>query len=126
MILIKYLHVTCAVLSFLGFFIRGLWMIQGNPLLQSRLTKTLPHIIDTALLASAVTLAYQWQFSPLDHSWLAAKIIALIVYIVLGSVSLKRGKTKSIRITAWLAALLCIAYIVAVAFTKSPWILHAI
>ena len=52
--LLKSIHLTCAVLSISGFLLRGFWMIKNSPLLQHRLTKILPHIVDTLLLASAI------------------------------------------------------------------------
>ncbi len=117
--LVKAIHVACALLSIFGFTVRGILMMRNSAILQMRLIKIAPHIIDTLLLASAIWLAVQYGLSPGENPWLLAKIIALLVYIILGTVALKRGKTKQIRIIAWLAALLVFAYIVAVAATKS-------
>jgi uncharacterized membrane protein SirB2 len=47
-----------------------------------------------------------------------AKIIGLLAYIGLGTVALKRGRTKAIRVKALVAALGVFAYIIAVAVTK--------
>jgi len=116
---IKIIHVGCALLSISGFFARGILMMRDSAMLQKRLFKITPHIIDTLLLGSAIWLAVQNSVNPGDNPWLLAKIIALLVYIGLGTVALKRGKTKRVRIIAWLAALLVFAYIVAVAVTKS-------
>ena len=118
--LVKIIHVACALLSILGFTARGIMMLRDSAMLQMRVFKIAPHIIDTLLLASAIWLAVQYGLSPGDNPWLMAKIIALLVYIGLGTVALKRGKTKQIRIIAWLAAMSVFAYIVAVAVTKSP------
>jgi len=60
------------------------------------------------------------RISPLAHPWLATKIGALVVYIVLGSIALKRGRTRAIRAAASAAALATYAYIVGVALTRSP------
>jgi len=119
--LVKYLHVSCALLSGLGFFVRGLWMLNDSPTLHARWVKITPHLIDSLLLASAITLATQWSLSPLQQPWLAAKIGALLLYIVLGSIALKHGKTRIIRTVAWLAGLTSYAYIVSCALTKSSW-----
>jgi uncharacterized membrane protein SirB2 len=54
---------------------------------------------------------------PLAQAWLTAKIAAVVVYIVLGSVALKRGRTRAIRVSAWVGALATYGYIVAVALT---------
>ena len=116
---LKTIHVGCALLSISGFTIRGILMMRESAMLQKRLFKVAPHIIDTLLLGSAIWLAVQYGLSPGDNPWLMAKIIALLVYIGLGTVALKRGKTKQVRIIAWLAALLVFAYIVSVAVAKS-------
>ncbi len=79
----------------------------------------LPHIIDTFLLASAVVLAVQMRLSPFEQPWLMTKIIALLVYIGLGMVALRFGRSKRTRLIAWLLGLATILYIVSVAFSKS-------
>jgi uncharacterized membrane protein SirB2 len=117
---IKYLHISFVILSFTLFFLRGIWMLQSSPLLTRRWTKIFPHIIDTALLVSAIALAIQLSISPLAAPWLMTKIIALVVYIVLGTIAIKRGRTRKIRITAWVAAMLVFLYIVGVAMTHNP------
>ena len=116
---LKYLHVACVVLSGTGFVLRGAWMMQGSPMLARRWVRVLPHVVDTALLASAIALAVVIGQYPLVNGWLTAKLIGLVAYIVLGTVALKRGPTRGIRITAYGGALLAFAYIVAVALTKS-------
>ncbi len=116
---IKTIHVTCVVLSFAGFFIRGIWMLKDSSLLQQRWVKTTPHIVDTLLLVSAITLAVQLHLSPLEQPWLMAKIIALLVYIGIGMLALRYGRSKTIRLYAWLFGLVTIGYIVSVAFSKS-------
>ena len=119
-ILLKHLHLTCVALTFILFSLRGFWMLSESALLQKKWVKITPHIIDTLLLGSAISLAITLQTSPFEHTWLLAKIVGLLVYIVLGTVALKRGKTKPIRMTAFVLALLTFGYIVKVALTKSP------
>lgn len=115
---VKYLHVTCAILSGSFFLLRGFWMLADSPLLQRRWVKTLPHVVDTLLLSSALVLVFWSRQYPFVQLWLTAKVLALVVYIVLGTVALKRGKTKGVRAFALLAALAVFAYIVAVALTR--------
>jgi uncharacterized membrane protein SirB2 len=95
-------------------------MVKASPMLQQRWIKIIPHIIDTALLLSAVTLAWMMSLSPLQHGWLMAKIIALILYIVLGTIALKRGKTFKTRVICLISAQLVFIYIVWVAVTHHP------
>jgi len=117
---LKLLHVFCAGLSISGFALRGYWMLSGNPLLQKRPAKIVPHIIDTLLLASAVGMLFIWQVSPLQLGWLSAKIIALLLYIMLGMVALRFGRTRPVRLAAFVFALLTAGYIVSVAYTRNP------
>ncbi len=117
--IIKTIHIVCALLSISGFVGRGILMIKGSPLLTARWVKVSPHIIDTVLLVSAIMLASQWGWSALQMPWLLAKIMALLLYIVLGSLALRPGRPQSIRISAWLAAIITFAYIVSVAVTKN-------
>jgi len=117
--LVKYLHVGCVVLSGTGFVLRGAWMLQGSPMLAQRWVRVLPHVLDTVLLASAIALAVMLEQYPLVHGWLTAKVLGLIAYIVLGTIALKRGRTRAVRIAAFCGALVVFAYIVAVALTKS-------
>lgn len=120
----KHFHVTCVILSIGGFALRGWWMLSGHRLLNHRLTRTLPHIIDTGLLASAIGLAMMSSQYPLQAPWVTAKIVGLIAYILLGTVALKRGKTRSVRAAAFVAAVLVFGWIVSVAVSKNPagWI----
>ena len=117
---LKMIHVSSVILSFSLFFLRGIWLIQNSQNLHQRWVKILPHINDTVLLVSAILLAVVIQQNPLDHAWLTAKISGLLVYIGLGMVAMRFGKTRKIRITSWIAALCVFAYIVLVALTKSP------
>jgi len=116
---LKTIHVTFAALSFAGFFVRGVWMLRDSVLLKQRWVKIAPQVVDTVLLVSAVALAVKKHLSPMQQPWLMAKIIALLVYIGVGLVALRFGRTKGVRAVAWLLGLLIFAYIVAVAVSKS-------
>ena len=117
---LKHLHLTCVVLSGLGFSLRGWWMLSGSPLLQARLTRVLPHVVDTLLLGSALIMAWQSGQYPFAQNWLTAKFFGLLAYILCGSMALKRGKTPRQRLVFLLLALAAFAYIVGVALTRSP------
>ncbi len=107
-------------MSLLGFAARGGLMLAGSPLLQARFVRVAPHVVDTLLLASALWLLWLLRLDPLTHGWLAAKIAGLLAYIVLGSIALKRGRTRAARAAAFGAALAAAGYIVAVALTRDP------
>jgi uncharacterized membrane protein SirB2 len=117
---LKHLHVTCVVLSGLGFALRGWWMLNDSPLLKARLAKVVPHVVDTVLLGSALVMAWQSGQYPFVQGWLTAKFFGLLAYIVCGTMALKRARTKSRRVLFLMLALLAYAYIVSVALTRNP------
>ena len=108
------------------FLLRGFWMLRDSAYLQQRWVRIVPHMIDTVLLLSAIGLVYILAQYPFVHSWLTAKVIALVAYIVFGSLALKRGRSKPIKVTALLVAISVFAYIVMVAFQHNPWPFAAI
>jgi uncharacterized membrane protein SirB2 len=122
-IALKHLHVTFVALSGLLFLVRGIWMLRASPRLQQRWARIVPHVVDTLLLASAIGLAVVSHQYPGQMPWLTAKVVALVAYIVLGTVALKRGRTQGVRTAAFIGALACFAYIVAVAVTKNPLVI---
>lgn len=115
---IKHLHMACAALTGALFLLRGAWMLADSPQLQRRWVRIVPHVIDTVLLASALVMVVWSRQYPFAQDWLTAKLFALIVYIGLGTVALKRGNTKRVRAAAFIGALLVFAYIVKVAVTR--------
>ena len=117
---IKIIHIISIILSYTLFSLRGIWMIQGSPLLKLRWVKILPHVIDTILLASAITLVAMIQQYPGFNIWISAKIGALLLYILLGMVAFRFGKTQKIKTISWILAQIVFFYIVLVALTKNP------
>lgn len=122
-IALKHLHVTFVALSGLLFLVRGIWMLRDSPRLQQRWARVVPHIVDTLLLASAIGLVVWSHQYPGQMPWLTAKVVALVAYIVLGTIALKRGRTRQARVLAFVGAVASFAYIVAVAVTKNPLVL---
>lgn len=118
--LLKTIHVSCAALTASLFVLRGYWMLRRSPRLELRWVKVVPHLVDTVLLLSAAALALTIHQYPFVNSWLTAKLLALFAYIGLGTLALKRGRTRQIRTVSLAFALFALGYIVAVAFTKTP------
>jgi uncharacterized membrane protein SirB2 len=117
---VKTVHEGTVALSFLGFFARGVGSLAQASWVRSGVARSVPHVVDSVLLLSALTLAWMLRINPAATPWLMAKIIGLVVYVGLGIVALRPGPPKSLRAAAWLAALVTFVYIVSVAITKSP------
>ena len=77
--MLVYLHIVCAFLSLGLLIIRGGMQLSGKDWRAIKLLKILPHLVDTLLIASGLTIfflvGYQLQ------SWLVMKIIMLVLYI---------------------------------------------
>lgn len=116
---IKHVHVLCVVLSGVGFLLRGILMLMRSPALAHPVARIAPHVVDTILLASAVVLAAMIGAYPFVSGWITAKVVGLIVYIALGMVALRRGRTRSVKAGTFVAALVVYAWIVSVAMTKN-------
>jgi len=118
--LIKAVHQGAVALSVAGFFARGAAALAGAGWVRSRLARTLPHIVDSVLLASALALAWMLRLTPGNAPWLTAKIVGLLAYIGLGVVALRPGRPMPVRAAAWVAALAVVGWIVSVALLKDP------
>jgi uncharacterized membrane protein SirB2 len=116
---IKSIHVFCAYATGLGFLIRGILAVLQSQSNGHRLTKTLPHVIDTGLLASGLTMVYLWSISLIDQPWLLAKVAALLLYIAFGLLMLRWGSTERRRWLGLMGGMLTYAYIVGAAHGKS-------
>jgi uncharacterized membrane protein SirB2 len=119
-VVLKTVHEGSVAASYALFVMRGAWMMRESAQLARRWVKTVPHLIDTVLLASAIAMAVMSRQYPFVSGWLTAKVLGLILYIGLGMVALRRGRTRGTRIAAWIAAQAVFFYIVAVAFTRNP------
>ncbi|MES1940675.1 invasion gene expression up-regulator SirB [Salinisphaera sp. T5B8] len=120
-VVLKTLHVGSVVLTLTLFVVRAAWMVFAPARLEQRWVRVLPHCVDTVLLLSALGLVVLLGQYPGAQPWLSAKVLALLAYIVLGTIGLKRGPTKAIRSAACIAALLVFAYIVSVALSHNPY-----
>ena len=118
---VKALHVTLAVATVSGFILRGIWMLNESAMLQHRVVRIAPHLVDMLLLISGALLLWLLHLNPLTQSWLLAKFAGLIVYILLGTVAIKRGSNPKVRKIAFIAAVATFGYVVGVAVAKSPF-----
>lgn len=100
---------------------RGVLMFVGSPVLRRRWMRTWPHLIDSTLFATGVWMAVNLHAHPGNSPWLGAKLVALAVYIALGFIALRHGRTRALRATAFVAALASFGYIVLVALRRSAW-----
>lgn len=117
---LRAVHIACVALSVAGFTLRGLLMLRDSRWLQHRLARVLPHLNDTVLLAAAIGLALMSGQYPFVAPWLTAKLAGLVLYIVLGTLALRPGRSKGPRTLAFAAALVTVAWVISVAISRDP------
>jgi len=114
----KHIHLTAVVLSITFFIVRYIWLLKGSALLQKKWVKILPHVVDTVLLGSAIALCFILYLNPLVHAWLWQKIVAVMLYIILGFFVLKSASSTGARWVGFVAALSCLMVAAKLAVTK--------
>lgn len=117
-------HAALAVLSGSGFVVRGVWRVLDAELLHLRFVRIAPHVVDALLLVAGVALAVWSRQSPFEQPWLAAKLVLLLGYIGTGVVLMRLAQRRGQRLLAFVAALACFGYMLAIALGRSvtPWL----
>ena len=116
--MIKTLHIAFALLTVVGFVMRAGWTYSAPEMLKHKWVRIAPHVVDTMLLILGVTLAFGLPDGPLQ-GWLGAKLVALLLYIGFGVITLRgSGALKHFSV---IGALACVGYIFLVAFSRQAW-----
>jgi uncharacterized membrane protein SirB2 len=118
---IKLVHVAAVLASGSLFFVRGLARQLGAVWAMAAPLRYVSYAIDTVLLTAALMLSTILQQYPFVQSWLTAKVVLLVIYIVLGSVALKRGRSTTVRTACFVAAVVVFAAILAIARAHDPF-----
>lgn len=122
-LLIKHVHITLAIISISFFCVRFFWAINDAAQLNRKWVKILPHFVDTLLLACGLYLLFTLGVWPSENAWLAVKLVALVIYILLGTFAIKRGRTKQTKIVTGTLAILVYLYMVNVAISHNPFVI---
>ena len=117
---ILWTHIGCVIASGSLFFVRGCMMLAGLPTANHIALRRISVVIDSLLLAAAITLTTIIHQYPFVQAWLTVKLALLVVYIVLGVFALRRGRTRAIRAICFAAAMIVFLFIVSVARAHDP------
>lgn len=118
----KHLHMTAVGMSVLLFVFRFIYGQMNPSFLQKKWVKVVPHIIDTVLLGSAIWLCVILSQYPIVNSWLTAKVIGVIGYILFGLLALK-SETPVKKWGGFAGALIVLGVTAKVAITKQVFFL---
>jgi len=117
---IKWVHIAAVACSGTLFFLRGLALHLGAKWPMAAPLRYLSYTIDTVLVTAALMLVTILHQYPFVQSWLTVKVVLLFAYVALGSFALKRGRTRTMRVGCWLAALTLYVLIISVARAHHP------
>lgn len=117
---IRWLHELAVALSGSLFALRGGLMLARSRATNHAALRWLSYVIDTTLLGAAIVLTTIIHQYPFVQSWLTAKVVLLVVYIVLGTLALKRGRTRTLQVGCFFAALATFAFIISIAIAHDP------
>ena len=125
---IKWVHVASVFASGLLFLMRGLLVQAGRErLAMLPALRYLSYSIDTILLSAAFMLLTILPSGLYSNGWLALKLVLLVVYVVLGSLALKRGRSARTRAVTFVAAVVIYVGIIGIARMHHPlgWLYYA-
>ncbi len=117
--LLKSAHVVLAIVTFSGFLIRAWWAYTESLRLERTLVRVLPHVIDTLFLLSGIALIVMASWPVLESPWLLAKFAGLLAYILFGTVAIRRGRSRRVRLAAATGAIVAFVYVTGAAVLKS-------
>jgi uncharacterized membrane protein SirB2 len=117
---IKQAHIGLVLASGLLFAVRGAAVLAGQSWAMHKPWRWLSYGIDTVLLSAGVALWGILSLNLLHSPWLGTKLLLLVVYIVLGSLALKRAPTPAVRRLSYAAALGTYLFMASVAVAHHP------
>ena len=115
---IKHVHLTFVAASVLFFLVRFVLHMRQSPIMDKKLLKIAPHVIDTLLLLSGLTLCFVIQQYPFIDPWITEKLGAVMAYILLATISLKANKGKLFKVFAAFGAIAWVVYAAKIAIFK--------
>ncbi|GHB08134.1 SirB2 family protein [Shewanella indica] len=120
---VKHLHMTLIAVSVLLFIVRFVLKLRQSTIMDKKLLKVGPHVIDTFLLLSGLILCFMIKQYPFVDPWMTEKIGAVVAYILLGVMALKSNRNLIFRVFAFLGALGWVVYAAKLAHFKQAVIL---
>ena len=117
---VRAVHIGTVLASGALFALRGASVLGGMRWPLSASLRYLSYAIDTTLLTAALMLVAMLPAAVFANHWLTVKLVLLVIYVVLGSFALKRGRSARVRGVCFGAAVAMYAFIFGIARTHQP------
>lgn len=118
--LLKPVHIALVAASGALFAARGAGVLAGRAWPMRPAWRHASVAIDICLLAAGIGLWTMLSLHPAHQHWLGAKLGLLLVYIVLGSLALKRARDWGARLACYVAALAIFGWMASIARSHQP------
>jgi uncharacterized membrane protein SirB2 len=117
---VKAVHVAMITASGAFFALRGIAALSGLRWPLSWPVRVLSYGIDTTLLAAALVLLAMLPWATFANGWLLMKVGLLVVYVVLGYLALRSGRSMGVRWALYALALLVYGWMYTIARNHHP------
>lgn len=88
-------HIGLAYVSLVLLLVRGVLSAEQVDWRQYKVLKIAPHVVDTLLLVSGGAVFFYFGLEL--QTWLVAKLVCLVLYIVLATKAFKRNQPFSLK-----------------------------
>jgi uncharacterized membrane protein SirB2 len=117
---VRAVHISAVLASGALFALRGAGVLGGMRWPLAAPLRYLSYAIDMVLLTAALMLVAMLPAAVFANHWLTAKLALLVIYVVLGSFALKRGRNARVRAICFGSAIVVYAFILGIARTHQP------
>jgi len=114
---VKQAHIGSVVASVALFVARGIGVQMRARWPMRAAVRWTSVAIDTLLISAGGLLWWMLSLNPVRERWLGAKLLLVVVYIVIGSLALKRAPTQRAKAFAFVASIVCVAVVAVIAIT---------
>ena len=118
---IRWVHIAAVILSGSLFMIRGGAALAGQHWPYHAASRWTSWVIDTTLLTAAAMLFSMLPGAMFANGWLTVKLVLVVVYIVLGTLAMRRTARTRTRALFYVAALCVFATIITIARAHHPY-----
>jgi uncharacterized membrane protein SirB2 len=117
---VRAVHIGAVIVSGTLFALRGVGVLAGARWPMAPPLRYLSYGIDTVLLTAALMLVSMLPAALFANHWLTTKLTLLVIYLLLGSFALKRGRSGRVRAVCFVTALLVYISMYSIARTHQP------
>lgn len=117
---IRSVHIAMVLASVILFALRGAGALAGGKWPMAWPLRWGSIAVDTTLLTAALMLLTILPWAMFGNGWLATKVGLLCVYVVLGFMALRPGRSRGARLALYVAALAVYGWMFTIARAHHP------